>query len=1211
MNPATINASTVRLRKQGAGADVPASVSYAGNTATIDPSTDLDPGSVYDVTVKGGAGGVADAADNELVADDTWSFTTVPFTFVDDTTAEFGAGTPGADTYVSETDDGEVTLKPTEGAEFEGASIPGGWRSCPWSDPTPEDCDPGTGGTVSGGSLHLDGAYAKTIATYTSGRSLEFVANFGGENNQHVGFGVDLNNSSNWAIFSRKFDGTFNARTMNGGSETTMPLSGSLFNSPHLYRIEWDTNEVRYYVDGTLVATHAATFGATQMRPIATDLTPGGPEVSVDWMRMSPYPAAGTFDSRIFDAGAGQVADWGALNWDSTTPPGTGIALSVRTGNTPTPDGTWTGFTTIGTNGGDIPGSSRYVQYRAQLTTSDNTRTPTLSQVSIGYVAGTDVTAPTIAGRSPAPNATDVPRNTNVDVQFSEAMNPATINASTLRLRKQGAGSDVPASVSYAGNTATLDPTADLDPGAVYDVTVKGGAGGVADAVGNELAADDTWSFTTAPLSFNFIDTTVSDFSAGTPGTDTYVSKTDDGEVTLKPTVGEEFSDGPGLPGGWEGAAWGGGGAVTVSGDALHANGAYARTTAFYGSGRSLEYVANFAATPFETVGFANDLNAAPWATFSTTAGGGTLFTRTDNGQPGGQLETNLGAGLLGSSHRYRIEWDTNEVRFYVDGGLVATHAVTFGATQMRPIASEFNAGGPEVTVDWMRMSPYPASGTFDSRIFDAGAGQVADWGALNWDSTTPPGTGIALSVRTGNTPTPDGTWSGFTTIGTNGGDIPGSSRYVQYRAQLTTSDNTRTPTLSRVEVNGVQATPPPDAPTITATDPASPANNNNPKVQGTVGAGDPTQAKIWKNATCNGAPDATGTVAQFIGAGITVNVGDDTTTALSAKVSNAGGDSPCSNTIDYVEDSNGPAAPSINDSDPDSPANENNPELKGAAEAGSTVRLYQSADCTGTVEAQGSAAEFASPGLTATVANDSNSAFTATATDAAGNTSECSAAFNYVEDSTGPAAPVITDTDPDSPANDNNPEVKGTAETDSTVRIYKAPTAADCTPANLAAIGSEDDFSAAGLTANVAADSTTTFRATATDAAGNTSGCSAAFTYTEDSTAPETTIDSGPSGDTNDNTPTFTFSSSEPNSSFQCRFDADPFAACSDGDSHTASRRSATAPTASRSGPPTRPRTPTRPPTAGPSRSTPRRPTPPRSRTPTPTAPPTRTTPS
>ncbi len=45
---------------------------------------------------------------------------------------------------------------------------------------------------------------------------------------------------------------------------------------------------------------------------------------------------------------------------------------------------------------------------------------------------------------------------------------------------------------------------------------------------------------------------------------------------------------------------------------------------------------------------------------------------------------------------------------------------------------------------------------------------------------------------------------------------------------------------------------------------------------------------------------------------------------------------------------------------------------------------------------------------------------------------------------------------------------------------------------------------------------------------------------------APETTIDSGPSGPTNDITPTFTYSSNESGSSFECRVDASSFAACS-----------------------------------------------------------------
>ena len=51
--------------------------------------------------------------------------------------------------------------------------------------------------------------------------------------------------------------------------------------------------------------------------------------------------------------------------------------------------------------------------------------------------------------------------------------------------------------------------------------------------------------------------------------------------------------------------------------------------------------------------------------------------------------------------------------------------------------------------------------------------------------------------------------------------------------------------------------------------------------------------------------------------------------------------------------------------------------------------------------------------------------------------------------------------------------------------------------------------------------------------------------TYVGDSTAPDTTINSGPAGGTYDPTPTFTFSSSEAGSSFECKLDAAAYAAC------------------------------------------------------------------
>jgi len=58
--------------------------------------------------------------------------------------------------------------------------------------------------------------------------------------------------------------------------------------------------------------------------------------------------------------------------------------------------------------------------------------------------------------------------------------------------------------------------------------------------------------------------------------------------------------------------------------------------------------------------------------------------------------------------------------------------------------------------------------------------------------------------------------------------------------------------------------------------------------------------------------------------------------------------------------------------------------------------------------------------------------------------------------------------------------------------------------------------------------------------------------TFTVDTQPPQTTITAGPSGSTTDATPTFSFTSSESGSTFRCRFDSQPFAACSGSASHT-----------------------------------------------------------
>lgn len=114
-----------------------------------------------------------------------------------------------------------------------------------------------------------------------------------------------------------------------------------------------------------------------------------------------------------------------------------------------------------------------------------------------------DLTAPTITSRTPVPAATAVELNTTVSISFSEAMNSATINTSTIRLRAEGATADVQAAVNYSGKTVTLLPNGPLEAATTYHITVSGT---VTDLAGNPLQMDNTWMFTTTTASASFTD---------------------------------------------------------------------------------------------------------------------------------------------------------------------------------------------------------------------------------------------------------------------------------------------------------------------------------------------------------------------------------------------------------------------------------------------------------------------------------------------------------------------------------------------------------------------------------------------------------------------------------------------------------------------------------------------------------------------------------
>lgn len=292
--------------------------------------------------------------------------------------------------------------------------------------------------------------------------------------------------------------------------------------------------------------------------------------------------------------------------------------------------------------------------------------------------------------------------------------------------------------------------------------------------------------------------------------------------------------------------------------------------------------------------------------------------------------------------------------------------------------------------------------------------------------------------------------------------------------------------------------TEPPAPPSLTSTDPGSPSDINNPRILGSADAGSTVQ--LYAGASCEGDTVTSGTAAQLASPGIAVEVADDSIDQFSATATNVEENtSSCSAPLSYTEDSTRPQAPSLTATAPASPADNEEPKIVGSAEAGSTVDIYSGALCEGSPVADGTAAELASPGITVSVPNDSSSQFSATATDAAQNSSFCSGQVTYTEDSTAPKSPSLSSTDPVSPANENEPRIVGSAEAGSTLNVYVGPSCQDSAVAS----GTATELGSLGIEVSVNDDSVNEFSATATDAASNTSLCSAPIAYNEDSTAP------------------------------------------------------------------------------------------------------------
>ena len=210
---------------------------------------------------------------------------------------------------------------------------------------------------------------------------------------------------------------------------------------------------------------------------------------------------------------------------------------------------------------------------------------------------------------------------------------------------------------------------------------------------------------------------------------------------------------------------------------------------------------------------------------------------------------------------------------------------------------------------------------------------------------------------------------------------------------------------------------------------------------------------------------------------------------------------------------------------------------FSGAEPGGSYQCKIDSASSPGTFSA-------CSSGESVTVEADGIYTFSVQASDALGNFGT-PASRTWTVDTVAPDAPSVhldansnSGSQSDDITNDSTPTISGKAESGSTVKIYNAQN----TFVASATVGNDGTWS--HTFSALTPDGSYSFTVKAADAADNESQGSS-ISLTIDTVAPETTLGDKPASLVNSASATFTFSSSESGSSFECSLDGAPFASC------------------------------------------------------------------
>jgi hypothetical protein len=131
-------------------------------------------------------------------------------------------------------------------------------------------------------------------------------------------------------------------------------------------------------------------------------------------------------------------------------------------------------------------------------------------------------------------------------------------------------------------------------------------------------------------------------------------------------------------------------------------------------------------------------------------------------------------------------------------GNNVVWSFTTGSGSWVQTTVADFSAGSQSGTVvtnvsgGEVQLASGSLSGIFTAVVFDAT--RQATWGLVNWTASVPSGTTLTVETRSGNTATPDGSWSAWVAA-SNGQTVSSpAARYLQYRVKLTSTSTSLTP---------------------------------------------------------------------------------------------------------------------------------------------------------------------------------------------------------------------------------------------------------------------------------------------------------------------------------------------------------------------------------------------------------------------------------